>query len=138
MENPPRDRLQPRSNAPQWSSADVLIVDDNVAYRRALGLVVEYAGYVLVGEAATGEEALEMARSTRPQVILMDVHMPGINGVAAARRISADFPNVAIVLMTVTVDEALEAELSAAGLECVRKERITPYSLAGLITAAQN
>ena len=117
--------------------ADVLIVDDNAAYRRALRLVVESAGYVLVGEAETGEEGLVMARSTKPQVILMDVHLPGVNGIVAARRIVADMPGVAVVLMTVSFDEALRPDMSAAELGCVRKDSIRPDTLPAMIAAAR-
>ena len=130
--NPPGDQARFACN-----QTAVLIVDDNAAYRRALRRVIESAGYVLAGEAETGEEGLEMARSTNPRVIFMDVHMPGINGIVAARRIAADVPGVVVVLMTVTVDEALAAELSGTGLECVRKEKIRPETIPAMIAAAR-
>ena len=118
-------------------STGILMVDDNEAYRRALGLVIKAAGYVLVGEAVTGEEAIEMIHARSPQIVLMDVHMPGIGGVEAARRIAALKPRVIVILMSVTVDDILVTELTELGLGCLRKELIRPNTLRAIVTAAQ-
>ena len=69
----------------------VLIVDDQAAFRRALRNVVDLTpGFVVVGEADTGEAAVDAARAHRPDLVLMDVHLPGIDGLEASRRILAD------------------------------------------------
>jgi two-component system invasion response regulator UvrY len=112
-----------------------LVVDDNAAYRRALCRVIEAAGSLVVGEAETGEDAIAMVPTLRPQIVLMDVHMPGVGGIEAARRIVALQPEVTVVLMTVTVDD-LGREISESGLKCLLKETIRPNTLRVVIDAA--
>jgi len=75
----------------------VLVVDDQDAYRRAMATVVaETGGFVVVGSVASGEESLEVARELGPDLVLMDVNLPGISGIDAARRLneSPDAPAV--------------------------------------------
>jgi DNA-binding NarL/FixJ family response regulator len=69
----------------------VLIVDDQAAFRRAAARVLaRLPGFDLVGEADTGEASVDLARSLRPDLVLMDIHLPGIDGTEATRRILAD------------------------------------------------
>ena len=76
----------------------VLIVDDHASFRRAVRLVLEYEGYDVVGEAADGEEALTVAGDLRPELVLLDVHMPGIDGFEVASRLtSGDKPPVVVL-----------------------------------------
>ena len=116
-------------------STAVLVVDDNVAYRRALCRVVEAAGSVVVGEAETGEDAIAMVPTLRPQIVLMDVHMPGVGGVEAARRIVALQLEVTVVLMTASLGD-LGREITDSGLSCLLKETIRPNTLRVAIAAA--
>ena len=68
----------------------VLVVDDHaVARRGVISLLGEIAGMVVAGEAASGEEAIRLARELLPDVVLMDLRMPGIGGVEASRRLVA-------------------------------------------------
>ena len=79
----------------------VLAVDDSAAFRDVLTELVEAApGFELVGEAASGEEAVELAADTRPDLVLMDVRLPGIDGVEAAARIRRLGRRPVILLLT--------------------------------------
>jgi DNA-binding NarL/FixJ family response regulator len=82
----------------------VLVVDDQEPFRRAMAAVVEATdGFVLVGSAATGEESLVRVADLVPDLVLMDVNLPGINGVEATRRISTA-PGAPVVVLLSTYD----------------------------------
>jgi two-component system NarL family response regulator len=84
----------------------VLIVDDHAVFRRGLELVLaEEADLQIVGEAADGLEAIERAADLLPDVIVMDVRMPGVGGIEAARRIRHAQPATKIVMLTGSEDE---------------------------------
>ena len=92
----------------------VLVVDDQAAYRRALATVVtETDGFVVVGESTSGEESLEAVAELRPDLVLMDVNLPGISGIDAARRLT-EGPDAAVVVLLSTYDEE-EFELEGCG-----------------------
>jgi CheY-like chemotaxis protein len=85
----------------------VLIVDDQEPFRRAMAEVVAATtGFVLVGSARTGEESVEKSARLRPHLVLMDVNLPGIDGIEASRRLTArgDGP-VVVLLSTYDVDQ---------------------------------
>ena len=83
----------------------VLVVDDQDAYRRAMATVVaETGGFVVVGSVASGEESLEVARELGPDLVLMDVNLPGIDGVEATRQIR-QAPDAPVVILLSTYDE---------------------------------
>ena len=80
----------------------VLTVDDQAVFRRVARDVIEAtAGFEQVGEASCGEEALEMVEEVHPELVLLDVRMPGMDGIETARRISEADPTTTIVLMRV-------------------------------------
>jgi two-component system, NarL family, invasion response regulator UvrY len=82
-------------------STRVLIVDDVESFRRAARAVVQAIdGFEVVGEAASGEESLEKTRVARPHLVLMDVNLPGISGIQAARQIKEEFPRTVVLLLS--------------------------------------
>src|SRR5689334_7837163 len=84
----------------------VLIADDHPLFRDGLRSLLEARGIEVVGEARNGREAVEGARRLDPDVVLMDLSMPEVNGLAATRLISAAAPNVKVVILTASEDDA--------------------------------
>jgi CheY-like chemotaxis protein len=89
------------------SDLRVLVVDDQEPFRRAMTAVVdETEGFVVVGSAASGEESLAMATELLPDLVLMDVNLPGIDGIEATRRLRVGAqPPVVILLSTYDEDQ---------------------------------
>jgi len=86
----------------------VLLVDDHALFREGLAaLLSTQEGIEIVGEVASGEEALEKARELMPDVILMDILMPGMGGLEATRKIKEEMPHTRIVMLTVSEKEDL-------------------------------
>jgi DNA-binding NarL/FixJ family response regulator len=91
----------------------ILLVDDHDIVRQGLGLMLEgQPGWTICGEAATGREAIDMAEQLRPDVVIIDIHMPGVDGLQATREILAINPQIEVVVLT--IDETKEV-VQAAG-----------------------
>ena len=116
----------------------VLLVDDQAPFLRAMGAVVEEtAGFEVVGEASTGEEAIATAGELFPDYVLMDVNLPGIDGVEATKRLR-ERPSPPVVLLLSTYDEDAGAHFVA---ECgaaayVTKSAFGPEQLRQVWTTA--
>ncbi len=96
----------------------ILIVDDSLQVRQELRTLLPLAGDVeVVGEAADGAEAIRLAETLRPQVILLDLQMPVLDGYAAARRIKDRWPDCRVVALTVHDDEATRQKAGQAGVD---------------------
>lgn len=103
-------------------SQRVLVVDDTDHVREMLEAMLELDGFEVVGAAATGEEAIELAATTKPDVVVMDYKMPGMDGLAAAREIRKGRPDQPMILYTAYLDAALEAEAKLSGIAlCIGK-----------------
>jgi len=84
----------------------VLLVDDQPLFRRAIAtLIAEQSDFTVVGEAVNGQEALERARVLAPDLVVMDIEMPVMNGVEAVRRLRDELPEIKVVVLTVSEDE---------------------------------
>jgi DNA-binding NarL/FixJ family response regulator len=91
---------------PETSKIRVLIADDHPLFRDGMhGLLDSVEETEVVGEAASGEEAVALAREVRPDVILMDLNMPGMNGIAATREVLSGDPNVGVLVVTMLEDD---------------------------------
>lgn len=94
----------------------ILIADDQTITRSGLQtLLAAHEGMQVIGEARNGEEVVELAASLQPDVILMDVRMPGINGIEATRRIHRSSPHIGILVLTVFEDDTLVFPAIRAG-----------------------
>ncbi len=84
----------------------VLVVDDHPVYRDGLAVLLgSVPGLVVVGTAADGAEAVRLAREEQPDVVVMDVQMPVLDGIAATRAITTDSPSVGVVVLTMSEDD---------------------------------
>lgn len=93
----------------------VLLADDHQLLRQALRRAFEDAGLTVVGEAADGAEAVRLAEELQPDVVVMDVTMPVLDGVEATRRLHGRFPGLPIVVLTMHGEDALRREAIDAG-----------------------
>ena len=97
-------------------AVSVLIVDDQAPFRRAAAAVVKITGgFEVVGEAESGEEAVELVGTLAPQLVLMDINMGGISGIEAARRITTAHPDVMVVLLSTYRVEDLPEDVRTSG-----------------------
>jgi DNA-binding NarL/FixJ family response regulator len=100
------------------SEVRVLIADDHSVVRQGLRMFLSLDPEIeIIGEAATGEEAIEASRQRRPDVVLMDLLMPGMGGVAATRMIREEMPDVEVIALTsVLADEAVTGAIRAGAI----------------------
>jgi two-component system invasion response regulator UvrY len=112
----------------------VLTVDDQAVFRGVARDVIEAtAGFEAVGEAASGEEALEAVARLEPQLVLLDVRMPGLDGIEVARRLTATHPDTVVVLISIEERADLPSASQLAGtVPLVRKQDFGPRLLRAL------
>ncbi|MGA9533328.1 MAG: response regulator transcription factor [Anaerolineales bacterium] len=84
---------------------DVLIVDDHSLFRDGIVSLLEAAGHNVVGQIGNGEQAIELAANSSPDLILMDIQMPNMSGIEAMRRIKQDGSGTKVVMLTVSEDD---------------------------------
>lgn len=115
----------------------VMVVDDQAAFRRAARALIDAtSGFEPVAEAACVSEALRCADELRPELVLMDVFMPGTDGFEGARRLTEAHPECVVVLVSTDDLADLAPEAASCGaVAIVRKESLKPSLLRGLWTA---
>ena len=109
----------------------VLIVDDQPPFRSIARTVVGLtAGFRVVAESETGEDAVARVTELPPELVLMDINLPGINGIEATRRILAAAPDTVVVLLSTYTRDDLPADADSCGAACyLHKEDISPAVL---------
>lgn len=112
----------------------VLAVDDQPIFRRvARSLIAATPGFEQVGEAASGPEALELAADLRPDLVLIDVRMHGMDGIETARRLGEADPRAVVVLISTAELPDLPASMAAVGAAAfVRKQDLSARTLSAL------
>lgn len=133
MSDNPRDP----GDAPR--AVRVVIADDHPTFRRGLAALLGSVPDIdLVGEAADGESAVDQAQTLKPEVVLMDLSMPGVGGVEATRRIVADAPATAVLVVTMLDDdEAVFAAMRAGARGYVVKGQDTDDVLRAIRSVAR-
>jgi len=108
----------------------VLVVDDHALFRKGIAsLIAAEHGFEVVGEAANGREAIEKARDLMPDVVLMDLSMPEVDGLEATRRIKTELPHVRIVILTVEEADQNLFEAVKNGAQGYLLKKIQPRAL---------
>ena len=109
----------------------VLIVDDQAPFRDVARTVIALSpGFDVVAEAASGEEAIAAADDRHPNLVLMDINLPGINGLEATRKIVDDHPETIVILLsTYTRDDLPEDARACGAVRYVHKEDFSPLIL---------
>ena len=110
------------------SAVPVLIVDDQIPFRRAARMVLAATpGFEVVGEAMSGEEAIEQYEALEPGLVLMDINLPGISGIEATRQITAAHPDALVLLLsTYRADDLPESAETCGAAGYVNKEQFEP------------
>lgn len=105
----------------------VVVVEDHPLFRSGLvGILGDLDGFEVVGEAASGEQADELVAATDPDVVLMDLHLPGISGVEITARINARQPDTAVLVLTMLDDDATILAATQAGARGYLLKEATP------------
>jgi DNA-binding NarL/FixJ family response regulator len=125
--------------ADEQTEVRVALVDDHRLVRVGLRSLLESTpGFVVVGEAGDGREAVDLVASSSPDVVLMDLSMPDVNGIAATRAIATSHPEVRVLVLTSFTDRARVQEVLAAGaIGYVLKDAEPEDLLAAVRAAAQ-
>jgi len=114
----------------------LLLVDDHEVVRRGLRMLLENeVDLNIVGEASTGEEAMKMVETLKPDVVIMDITLPDISGIDATRRIKNAYPGVAVVALTIHEDQQYFFEMLQVGASGYVPKRAAPDDLITAIRA---
>jgi NarL family two-component system response regulator LiaR len=115
----------------------IVIIDDHAMLRKGLAtFLMSYDDLELVGEAANGQEGLDLCAETQPDVVLMDLMMPIMDGITAARLMRQDFPHIKVIVLTSFGEERLIKDVLEAGVISYLFKKISADDLAKAIRAA--
>ena len=121
------------------SPVRILLVDDHAVVRAGLRMLLSADSQLeIVGEAENGAQGVRMARDLAPDVVLMDISMPDMNGIEATKRIKASCPSVAVLALTMHEDDQYFFEMLAAGASGYVPKRAAPNDLSAAIYAVKD
>ena len=121
------------------TSIRIVIVDDHAMLRKGLAVfLMSYADLELVGEAANGKEAIVLCGDKRPDIVLMDLMMPIMDGITATRHIRHNYPEIQVIALTSFGEERLIRHVIEAGAISYLLKKVSADDLAAAIRAAQN
>lgn len=95
----------------------LLLAEDHILVRQSIRAFLHDAGYAVIGEAGTGVEAVRLARELKPDLILMDIHLPEMNGIDAVRQIRQQSPDVRIIALTAYNEKVYQQALAGLGVD---------------------
>lgn len=116
----------------------VLIVDDDPTVRESLRGLLEQRGLTPVGSASDGGEAVSLASTLEPDVIVMDRMMPGMDGVEATRRIKQTLPDTQVILLSAQLDDEVQREGEGIGVYCYLAKGCSDNLIVDMVTRAIN
>jgi len=114
----------------------VLVVDDTSSIRTEIRCLLEEAGLAVVGEASHGAEGVMLARELRPDVVVMDVRMPILDGIAATGYITRELPDTRVIVFSGFEDEELADAARAAGASSFLTKGTSPEAIAAAVRDA--
>ncbi|HTP31322.1 MAG TPA: response regulator transcription factor [Candidatus Acidoferrales bacterium] len=120
-------------------SIRILLADDHTVVRKGLRLLLEsHEGFQVIADAADGREAVALAEQHRPDVVVMDIAMPTLNGIEAARQIGAALPQTAIVILSMHSDEAYVLKALKAGARAYLLKDSAEHDLINAVKAVSD
>jgi two-component system, NarL family, response regulator DegU len=114
----------------------VLLADDHQLLRQAIRRALEDAGLTVVAEAGDGGEAVRLAGELKPDIVVMDVSMPVLDGIEATRRLHGELPDLPIVILTMHGDEALRRDAVEAGASGFLTKDVSMHEVVTTVTLA--
>ncbi len=121
---------------PEHPTPRVMIVDDEDALRSVLRRLLQRQGMDVCAEAGDGLEAVDVATTVRPDIILMDLRMPNLDGLAATKEIKALVPGVCVIMTTAYSDQAFRDEAKAVGVSAYLVKGTRSSEMQAAISAA--
>ena len=118
---------------------NVFLVDDHELVRTGIRRILEdVRGIKVVGEVSCGEDAVQFCRENQPDVILMDMNMPGIGGLEATRKILRNNPDIKIIVLTIHTEEPFPSKVMQAGGSGYLTKSAAPDEVLGAIRKVKN